>query len=304
MTHRRQFITQLTMAVGAASILRPFNVFGFCESQGPIVVNTLTILHTTDLNGQIHALPLTDKLYGLGGLELLTKAVRGLKYKTAATLSIHAGNITDTRRQNREECLSIYKSLSDAGYDVIVPGASDLARGKEYFNQLATESELPFLTPGISGSNLPCDFVMKGPFRIGIINAVASKNRSFSLQASAITKTAISLKAAKQCSIVICLLPRVSKAKHHLLAKLSSSVDVMLASAEKLSIHNTEIELNRQGQEVIISYAGAKGTTVSRLELTFDNQKERRGFASSAFFVGAMNESITSLMKQYKLTYV
>jgi 2',3'-cyclic-nucleotide 2'-phosphodiesterase (5'-nucleotidase family) len=89
MTDRRKFIAQVTMAASAATFLRPLNIFAGSSRQNPFLVEQLTILHTSNLQGQWEMLPENDKLHGLGGLRQLSRQIKEIRSKTAATLVIH-----------------------------------------------------------------------------------------------------------------------------------------------------------------------------------------------------------------------
>jgi len=301
MTNRRDFLVKFTMAAGAVSFLRPLNVFAAIESK--VVVNTLTVLHTSNLKGQWQPIPQNEKLYGLGGLQNLGRKIREIKNKTAAPLLIHAGDIINTRSQKKEDCLRFYKATNKAGYDVVIPGDSDLANGKNYFKQLAEESGLPSFSYESQNPNaifLPHSVINKGFVRIGIINAASGLHHSDRSQAAIISKTASMLRASEKCRIVICIVSAAG-CPYQTLCKHSSGIDVMISQAEKNSIYNTEILRDKTGREVIVSYAAGKGAMISRLELTFTDSYDRIGFASKAIFVGTAEEDYTRIMEQYKL---
>jgi 5'-nucleotidase len=294
---------KFTMAAGAVSFLRPLNVFAGMEPN--VVVNTLTILHTSNLKGQWQPIGQNEKLYGLGGLQNLGRKIREIKNNTASSVLIHAGDIVDTRSQKKADCLHFYKALGKAGYDVVIPGKSDLAKSKNYFKEMAQQSGLPSFSCELQNPDaafLPYYVINKGFIKVGIINAASGVNNSDRFKAAIISKTAARLRTSEKCRVVICIVPAIY-ASYQTLCKYVSGIDVMISQAENHSIHNTEILRDKTGRETIISYAGARGAMISRIELTFDDQYERAGFASKAVFVGTAEEDYTRIMKHYKLFY-
>jgi hypothetical protein len=73
---------------------------------------------------------------------------------------------------------------------------------------------------------------------------------------------------------------------------------VMISAAEKTSLHNTQIIRNEFNNEVIVSYAGSKGSMMSRIDLTFNDKGEKINVASKAIFAGAEVEAYAGLVKK------
>lgn len=305
MTNRRDFIVKFTMAAGAVSFLKPLNVFAGIGDSFPVPLNSnvLTILHTANIKGQWHALGINEKMAGLGGLQNIAKKIADIRNENPTVVAIDAGNIT-RHRQTREERLNFYKKVSHAGYDAIVPGGKDLALGPTYFTEMANEREINVVSSDKSsnGTLLPYSVLKKGKIRIGIINAgtAALKNTHHTsiLQASAtMNQTAHLLRSSKNCTIIISVV-QSSIAKCSKLASLSNGIDVMISSADKTSLHNTQIVKNKSDHEVIVSYAGSKGVMMSRIDITFNKEGEKINMASKAVFAGADDESHAGIVKK------
>lgn len=298
MTNRRTFITQTTLAAGALTVFRPLlSLAG--STPATALTDTLCLLHTADLNGQ--TLAPANNLYGLGGAAALQSALQNMNTKTSTPLLVHVGNVANAATQSREECLRLYRTLSNAGYDAVVAGESDAAKGRAHFDVLANESKLPVFRT-TAGRLLPNNVVRKGRFTVGLINASSVHNSNPATQALMVSKTAASLKESG-CNVVVCLAHKMSASAKHRLAKASKDIDVIMGCAEKLSVHNAEIVCNAKGAEVILSRAAAAGATVSCVELTFGPDGERTGFATRNLFVGAENQSPLGLMQKYHLRY-
>ncbi|WP_162944612.1 metallophosphoesterase family protein [Flavisolibacter nicotianae] len=308
MINRRNFLVKFTMAVGAVSVLRPFNVFADAGTKHPVLPGTdvMTILHTANIKGQWAALGIGEAMAGLGGLQNISQKITELKKEVPSILVIDAGNMTG-RRQTNEERLLIYKKASRAGYDVIVPGRTDLVNGAGSLAELVKENNLHVILADYpsttEGALLPYSVVRKGKTRIGIINAGQTALKGVQstsiLQASGVlNQTARRLRSAKKCTLVICVVQSSSQ-KCLELACLSDGIDVVVSAADKTSLHNTQIVRNKSNHEVIISYAGAKGAMMSRMDLTFNENGEKIKVASTAIFAGAGNETYASILKRH-----
>jgi 2',3'-cyclic-nucleotide 2'-phosphodiesterase (5'-nucleotidase family) len=295
------------MAASAVSFLQPLNVFAGNGAELPMPAgsNMLTILHTANIKGQWSAIGQNEKLAGLGGLQNITKKIGDIKKETHSVVVIDAGNLLSEQRQTKEERLHFYQKVTNAGYDVAIPGSADLAFGAKCFKELAIESVLNIVGDDntiIIDAALPYSIVKKSNTRIGIINAGAttlktSGNTTTYNAAGALNQTAHLLRTSKNCTFIICIV-QSSDRKCLKIAGLSSGVDVLVSTVEKDSIHNTQIVRNKSNHEVILSYAGAKGAMMSRIDLTFNDKGEKINVASKAIFAGAADESYASILKK------
>ena len=308
MTNRRTFLTRFAMAAGAVSLLKPLDLFaGLGISKETASKSTLTLLHTANLKGQLAELEWGDKLNGLGGLVNIAKKIAAIKKESASVLAIDTGNITASRSSEKATRL-FYEKVSEAGYDIVIPGPTDLEKGIEHFEKVALESGLPTIPHNSQSFNsgvLPYSVLKKGKIRIGIINAgtaiLKGLHRTKPNQiADLLNTTAYRLKTDEGCHVVICLVQE-NEAVCIKLACLTCDIDVVVNSAEKSSVFNTQIIRNAANEEVILSYAGAKGVMLNRIDLTFNDQQEKIFFASRVCLIGAPEEEFTALIKQYKL---
>lgn len=305
MTNRRDFLVKFTMAASASSFLKPLHVFAGVGANMPNQTgNTvLTILHTANLKGQWSSLGMDEKLGGLGGLKNITKKIDDIRNQNHEVLVIDAGNMSG-HHQTKEERLHFFDKLSKAGYDAVIPGRTDLTYGKTCFTELIKETNLNTVSSTgqlTTGSVLPYSLFKKGKTRIGIINAgtAALKNAHISgLHPEVVmNQTAHLLRSSKNCTIIICVVQSTA-GKCSKLAGLSDGIDVMVSAAENNSIHNTQIVRNRSDHEIIVSYAGPKGSMMSRIDFTFNDKREKINVASKAIFAGAESETYAVIVKK------
>lgn len=312
MTNRREFLVKFTMAAGAVSFIKPFNAiagFGIADP-GSLTGHSLTIVHTANLRGQWSALHNGEKLSGFGGLQNIRKKIEDIRREATPVLLLDSGNMTDASTQTSEERLLFYKSMQAMRYDAVIPGETDLSNGTSCFAQLVNESGLQAISPQQylhSGKEIfPYRAMQKGKLRVGIIHVPAFRKVSgYSLGAMATTmrRTARLLKEVNCCTLVVCLV-QASRQNSLQLGMLSSHVDVIGSDAESTSIYNTEIVRNKMGDEVVLSFAGSKGTMVSRVDFMFSNRQEKVSLASKAIFTGANEEELAAILRRYDSSQV
>ena len=308
MINRRDFLAKFTMAASAASFLKPLDVFAGVGAKVPTQSgkNVLTILHTANIKGQWSSLGMAEKPGGLGGLQNIANKITGIRNESPSVVVIDAGNMSG-HRQTREERLNFYKKVSNAGYDVVIPGRTDLKCGTTCLTELIKETNLNAIFPTgqltLDGV-LPYSLFKKGNTRVGVINAGTEALKNTHTSASqanvAINQTAHLLRSSKHCTIIICVV-QTSGIKCSKLAGLSNGIDVMISAAEKTSLHNTQIVRNKVDHEVIVSYAGSKGSMMSRIDFTFNDKGEKTNVASKAIFAGAEDEAYAGIVKKFAM---
>lgn len=311
MHNRRTFLVQFTMAAGAATVLRPLDCLAAIGAPLPQSVHTskLTLLHTANLNGQWKSLAGHEQMAGLGGLENLCKKIRAVRHEHRAVLLVDSGNLIGPYSSDRKEHLLFYRQLAEAGYDALVPGETDLAHGAAYFNELARETNLcrgaiPTGRSAWMGSTpLPYSLVNKGNLQVAFIDGStralkALPNYSFARAVAAASATARRLKEKDPCIQTLCLIQQ-DGANSQAFAQASTHVDVLATSAPGRLLQNVLVVRNQKNEEVLVSFAGEKGTMMSRLDLTFDERGVRVQVDSKAVVVSAREASYNTLLKQY-----
>ena len=305
MTNRRDFLVKCTMAASAASFLKPLDVFAGVGANSPVqsAKNVLTILHTANIEGQWLSLGPNEKLAGLGGLQHIANEIAGIRNNHPSVLVIDAGNITG-HRQTRAERLEFYKKVSSAGYDVVIPGPTDLLHGTTCFTELIKDTNLNAVCSGghlTPDGVLPYSMLKKGKSKIGIINAGTAALKDAHVSAAqahlAISRTARLLRSSKHCTIILCVV-QSSGMECSRLAGVCNGIDVMISASEKTSLYNTQIVRDKINHEVIISYAGSKGSMMSRIDLMFNEKGEKTNVASKAIFTGAADEAYAGIVKK------
>lgn len=299
------------MAAGAVTFLRPLNGLAGIGAPAPGNFNTnkLTLLHTANLKGQWKSLAGHERMVGLGGLENLCKKIREVRQEHTAVLLMDTGNLISRYTSDRKEHLLFCRHLAEAGYDAVVPGETDLVNGASYFSELARESNLCGGAASygrrawMRGYPLPYYLVNRGNAQVAFIDCstLALKNLpnySFSRAVAAASATASRLKEKDPCIQTLCLIQEDS-AKSQAFAEISAHIDIIASSAPGRLLQNVLVVRNRKNEEVLVSFAGEKGTMMSRLDLTFDEQGERIQVDSKAVVVSTREASYDTLLKRY-----
>lgn len=299
MTNRREFLAKLTMAAGAVTVLKPLSAFADFGIYSPSVLqsNKLILLHTANLKGQLATLHGSEKFSGLGGIQNMVKSIDSVRKERAAVLLMDAGNMGSSRGCKNKTEVQFYQEISRLKYDAAMPGHSDLAKGSLYFDELAKHGRVEVLTNKGVGV-VPHRIITKGNIKIGIIAVKAPSLKKLPLSLiSAINNTAANLKEINNCRLVISIVQgNLFQCKH--LAQLTQHIDVIATSVENHTIHNTTVLHNKNGHEVIMSAAGAKGAMVSRIDIVFNDDREKINVASKAIFAGAKDEGYASIVKK------
>lgn len=294
----------MAMAAGAVSFLKPLQAFAGFVVKPVSSSSTLTILHSANLNGQWLSVPQANKGGGLGGLQHMGRKIAEIKQSAEAVLLIHCGSITGTRHEHGSDCLPFYRELGRLGYDAITPSTSDLLKGRHTYQHLSQQAGLPEAAKGgaTGGALLPNKALRKGSVQVGFIEVLSQAFSSKKAAASQLNNTAAYLREQGRCNLIICNI-QDGAVDATALATQSTGVDVMLCASERLLIYNTTVVKNKLGNEVILSYPGPKGTMLSRIDLNFDQDANKTGFASQAIFIGAVDESYARTMKRYRISY-
>lgn len=304
MTNRREFLVKFTMAAGAVSLLKPFNAFAAAGTHdtGVFAGDRLIILHTANLRGQWSALGNGGKLSGYGGLLNMRKKIEDIRREAVPVLLIDSGNMIDA--QTYEDRLLFYKSMQAMRYDAVIPGETDLLHDPSCFTQMVNESGLQTIPPQqlqlSREAMFPYRMMKKGKQRVGIMHVPAFRKVSGYSQsaiAATMSRTARLLKEEKFCTLVVSLV-QASRQNSLQLGMLSSHVDVIGSTAENTTIYNTEIIRNKMGNEVVLSFAGLKGTMMSRIDFAFNNKQEKISMGSKALFTSVKEQELTAILRR------
>ena len=307
MNNRRQFIVNMTMAAGALTVLKPLkSIAGFSD---PYYLNRnkLVLLHTANLNSQWQALAANEKYVGLGGIENLSAKINAIRNEKIPVLLVDAGNIINQAKSDKDQ-LAFYKAVSALNYDAVIPGISDMQKGAPHFYQMAKESGLKVaganVQPKLIYDNiLPYYILNKGNLQVAVIDAGTYTLKRLDNPrnvAVAISKTATLLKEKINCVLTVCLLQEdLTKTESY--ANASTGVDIIISTISCHSIYNTKILRNNNNREVMISFAGSRGTMMNRIDIAYNNTMDKINVKSKLELIGVNDDQYTASIKKYDL---
>ncbi len=307
MNNRRQFIVNITMTAGALTILRPLKSFAGLGEPYYVNRNKLILLHTANLNGQWQALSASEKYVGLGGLKNLADKIKTIRNENLPVLLVDAGNIINQAGSDKEH-IQFYKAISELEYDAIIPGKTDLQKGLPHFYSMAQQGGLKVANifsnkKPVYENMLPYYILNKGNLQVAVIDAGANTLKRLNIQRDAITainKTAALLKEKINCILTVCLLQE-NQLKTEAYANTSSGVDIIVSTIACHSIFNTKVHRNKNNQEVMVSFAGSRGTMMNRMDIEYSNAMNKINVSSKLELIGVDDDQYTASIKKYNL---
>ncbi|HEV7782841.1 MAG TPA: hypothetical protein VGO58_16310 [Chitinophagaceae bacterium] len=270
MNSRRKFVKQTALTATALIVAKPFSalagtgsIFGGTAGNQ----NSISILHTADLFGQLS--PVSDSsLYdGLGGFRNLASVVGQLRDKSSNIILADSGNLVSSKELSQQE--ELLELTSRMQYDAVF--MSDAKA--ETINSLT--GKLPLVNSAEdNGAQLPYRIIQKGKIRVGIISVTV---KSFFIA----DKFAKKLKKDDNCNLVVCLSSLGYNKKSRLsditLAEKSTSIDIILGSGSQSFMTTPHVVDNKLKNEVIINHVGYGGIVLGKLDIHFneDGQKQQ-----------------------------
>lgn len=293
------------MAATAMLVAKPFNSFaGFSSSSlfTTAGANSITILHTNDLLGNLDAISGHDIYNGLGGFRNMMDMIAEIRNNCRHLLLLDAGNTFSGRHSDQDQHTALLQLMEEAGYDAMLPGHRDLQLHDIYAKQL-TQTTIPVIASNYSIDDeflrsriAPYRIIQKGNTRIGIIGAgknLLSSNSpvTYKNPLKEIDALATTLKKEKQCDLIICLSHlgyKHNKAVDDVqLARQSTSIDIIIGGHSRRFMHQPAIMRNRAKNEVIVNHAGHSGIVLGRIEVGLNAAGQKSSILFGNCLVGA-----------------
>ena len=288
MQHRRKFLIQGSLALGAAALMKPFQGFSMGNSfTGSINSQIITILHTSDLH-------ITDSVANdaIGdNLNSIKRSIGQIRKNSPNTVLLHNGNFPESNEDFEESHANNFKALEVLGYDAMVLGQKDICQCDDFFNTLSNRDSLS-IVDSIGNDDkkslkpLKYKIIKRGDIKIGIISNPAANNSSIistETTASALSKIADRLKNLQQCALVICMStgntnsPNISPLKNDIeLASLTTHVDVIISGNNEVKSPINYVCHNAEKEEVIIHASSFVGSSVGRIDISLCSKMQKR----------------------------
>lgn len=288
MQHRRKFLIQGSLALGAAVLTKPFKGLSMDRSlMGTKATQIITILHTSDLH--ITESP-TKNAFG-ENLQSIKRTVNLIRKDSPNTVLLHNGNFSKSNHNVIEYFTENVKALEELGYDAVVLGQKDIVHGETVCNYLL-DRDSHCIIDSIGNENIPglkslnYKIVKKGGLKIGVISNPAGNNsstQSIETKATELSKIADHLKKEHQCVLVVCM----STANIHLhntipykndieLASLTTNIDIIISGNNEVKCPVNYVCHNTEKQEVIVHASSFLGSSVGRIDIELCSKLQKR----------------------------
>lgn len=288
MQHRRNFLIQGSLALGAAVFAKPLKGFSIDRSlMGTKSTRIITILHTSDLH--ITESPTTDAISK--NLQSITRTVNVVRKDSPNTVLLHNGNFYNSPHDVNKNYTDNAKSLEKLGYDAIVFGQKDILHGEAVCNNLL-DRDHHCIIDSLGNNNIPglkplnYKIIEKGSLKIGVISNPAGNNSStqtIEATATALSKIADHLKNEHQCALVVCMstaninFPNTSPLKKDIeLASLTTNVDIIISGNNEVKCPVNYVCHNTEKQEVIVHASSFLGSSVGRIDIELCSKLQKK----------------------------
>ena len=288
MQHRRKFIIQGSLALGAAALMKPLQGFSMGHSlTGNKDSQIITILHTSDLH-------ITNSITNDAFRETLKsikKSVSVIRKDSPNTVLLHNGNFPESNPASVETHSEKIKALEVMEYDAVVLGQQDICQCDDFFNHLSNRDSLSIID-SIGNDNrlnlkpLKYKIIKRGKLKIGIISNPASNSasrKSTELTATALSNLANRLKNLNQCALVLCMSTgnthstNTTPLKNDIeLASLTTHVDLIISGNNEVKNPINYVCHNATKEEVMIHASSFAGSSVGRIEIELCSKMEKR----------------------------
>lgn len=291
---RRSFIKN---AIGTSAVLAAgsFPVSAFDKPE----ILKLTILHTNDQHSRIKPFS-SGRFKGMGGAARRATLIKEIRQKEKHVMLLDSGDIFQgTPYFNYFGGELEFKLMSKMKYDVATIGNHDFDAGMDGLLKQLPKANFPFVIGNYDFSDTvlekqfkPYQIFQKENIKIGVFGLgielkglVPEKlygNTQYLDPIEYGNKYATILKEEEKCDYVICLshlgyqYKKENKVSDMILAKESSSIDLILGGHTHTFLDQPTILKNKKGKQVIVNQAGWAGVILGRLDIFFERNYKGR----------------------------
>jgi 5'-nucleotidase len=287
---RRDFVKKSLLVSGGLAFTPRFlsNEWGNTKAK-------LTILHTNDTHSNIDPFPLNHAKYpGMGGVSKRYNLIEQIRAESENVLLLDAGDIFQgTPYFNKYGGELEMKLMSIMKYDAATMGNHDFDAGLDGFFKAKQHANFPFLCANYDFSNtLLKDQTQanaifdKGPLKVGVFGVgVELKGlvpddkfgNTLYLNPVDTANEQAQLLRKQGCDIVICLSHLGFEhpegiVSDRVLAKNTRGINIILGGHTHTFLEDPVIEINLDGNEVIINQVGWGGVQLGRLDIEWDGK--------------------------------
>jgi 5'-nucleotidase len=287
---RRDFVKKSLLVSGGLALTPRFLSNELIDSKAK-----LTILHTNDTHSNIDPFPLNhSKFPGMGGVSKRYNLIEQIRAETEHVLLLDAGDIFQgTPYFNKYGGELEMKLMSIMKYDAATMGNHDFDAGLDGFLKAKQHASFPFLCANYDFSNTLLKdetqahvIFEKGPLKVGVFGiGVELKGlvpddkfgNTIYLNPVDMANEQAQLLRKQGCDIVICLSHLGFEhaegiVSDRVLAKNTRGVNIILGGHTHTFLEDPAVEINLDGDEVIINQVGWGGVRLGRLDIEWDGK--------------------------------
>ncbi len=282
---RREFVRKSLLVTGGLAIA-PKIIGRELVKEKP----KLTILHTNDTHSNIEPFPLNhSKFPGMGGVSKRYTLIEKIRSEEEHVLLLDAGDIFQgTPYFNKYGGELEMKLMSYLKYDAATMGNHDFDAGLDGFLKAHQHANFPFLCAnydfsntvlnGITQSNVTFE---KGPIKVGVFGIGVELNGLVPDEKFGNTIYLDPIETANQqadilkkegCDLVICLSHLGFEhaegiVSDRVLARNTKGLHIILGGHTHTFLEDPAVEINLEGEELIINQVGWGGVKLGRLDI-------------------------------------
>ena len=287
---RRDFVRKSLLVTGGLALAPKFI--------GRELVNAkskLTILHTNDTHSNIDPFPLNHaKFPGMGGVSKRYTLIEQIRSEEEHVLLLDAGDIFQgTPYFNKYGGELEMKLMTYMRYDAGTMGNHDFDAGLEGFLKAHEHANFPFLCANYDFSNTVLNGITqsnvtfkKGPIKVGIFGIgvelkglVPDEKYGNTIYLDPIETANEQAEILKKegCDLVICLSHLGFEhpegiVSDRVLAKKTKGIHIILGGHTHTFLEDPAVELNLEGEEVVINQVGWGGVKLGRLDIEWNGK--------------------------------
>lgn len=255
----------------------------------------LTILHTNDTHSNVEPFPLNHaKFPGMGGVSKRYALIEQIRSEEEHVLLLDAGDIFQgTPYFNKYGGELEMKLMSYLKYDAATMGNHDFDAGLDGFLKAHQHANFPFLCANYDFSNTVLNGITqssvtfeKGPIKVGVFGIgvelkglVPDEKYGNTIYLDPIETANEQAEILKKegCDLVICLSHLGFEhaegiVSDRVLARNTKGIHIILGGHTHTFLEDPTVEINLEGEEVIINQVGWGGVKLGRLDIEWNEK--------------------------------
>ena len=265
------------------------------KSNGSKPGDRLTILHTNDTHSNIDPFPGNHSKYpGKGGVARRYELVQKIREEEENVLLLDAGDIFQgTPYFNKFGGALEMRLMTELGYEAATMGNHDFDGGMDGFVKARQFAKFPFLCSNYDFTNTPIHghtidsvIIQKGNIKVGLFGVGVELEGLVPKLKYGETKYLDPIEIAndrakalkeQKCDLIICLSHigysyESGQVSDKILAQKTKNIHLIIGGHTHTFLDKPTVEINLDGESVLINQVGWAGINVGRLDFEFDKK--------------------------------